>query len=168
MGEEWGAKTPWQFFTSHPEPELGKATATGRIAEFSRMGWDPAVVPDPQDPATFERSHLDWSELDHPEHARLLSLYRDLAQLRRSSADFTDPRFTRIHVNVDEEQRWLSLRRGNTEIAINFAPEPRMVHVEGGAALLSFAPEGDAILARDTAGLRLAPHSVAVLRRAPA
>ncbi len=23
MGEEWGATTPWQFFTSHPEPELG-------------------------------------------------------------------------------------------------------------------------------------------------
>jgi maltooligosyltrehalose trehalohydrolase len=168
MGEEWGAKTPWQFFTSHPEPELGKATATGRIAEFSRMGWDPAVVPDPQDPATFERSHLDWRELDHPEHARILNLYRDLARLRRSNPDFTEPRFTRIHVNVDEEQRWLSLRRGDTEIAINFAPEPRMVSVEGGAALLSFAPEGDAILARDAAGLRLAPHSVAVLRRAPA
>ena len=53
MGEEYGATTPWQFFTSHPEPELGKATAEGRIKEFERMGWDPAVVPDPQDPATF-------------------------------------------------------------------------------------------------------------------
>ena len=65
QGEEWAASTPFQFFTSHPEPELGKATAEGRIAEFERMGWDPAVVPDPQDPATFERSKLDWSELAH-------------------------------------------------------------------------------------------------------
>jgi hypothetical protein len=40
MGEEWGASTPWQFFTSHPEPDLGRATAEGRIAEFARMGWD--------------------------------------------------------------------------------------------------------------------------------
>ena len=63
QGEEWAASTPFQFFTSHPEPELGRATAEGRIAEFERMGWDPAVVPDPQDPATFERSKLDWSEL---------------------------------------------------------------------------------------------------------
>ena len=63
MGEEWGASTPWQFFTAHPEPELGRATAEGRIEEFERMGWDPAVVPDPQDPATFERSKLDWDEL---------------------------------------------------------------------------------------------------------
>lgn len=168
MGEEWGARTPWQFFTSHPEPELGQATATGRIAEFSRMGWDPAVVPDPQDPATFERSHLDWSELEAPDHARLLALYRDLARLRRSHPEFTEPRFTRIGVTVDEEQRWLSLRRGSMEVAINFADEPRLVLGEGGAALLSFAPDGDAILASDAAGLRLAPHSVAVLRRAPA
>jgi maltooligosyltrehalose trehalohydrolase len=62
MGEEWAASTPWQFFTSHPEPELGKATAEGRIAEFEKMGWDPDVVPDPQDPETFTRSKLDWSE----------------------------------------------------------------------------------------------------------
>ena len=64
QGEEWAASTPFQFFTSHPEPELGQATAEGRIAEFAKMGWDPAVVPDPQDPATFDRSKLDWSELD--------------------------------------------------------------------------------------------------------
>ena len=63
MGEEWGASTPWQFFTSHPEPELGKATAEGRIGEFAEHGWDADVVPDPQDPETFTRSKLDWSEL---------------------------------------------------------------------------------------------------------
>ena len=55
MGEEWGASTPWQFFTSHPEPELARATAEGRIAEFARMGWDRSVVPDPQAPSTFAR-----------------------------------------------------------------------------------------------------------------
>jgi 1,4-alpha-glucan branching enzyme len=42
-GEEWGASTPWQFFTSHPEPELGAATAQGSIREFERMGWDVAA-----------------------------------------------------------------------------------------------------------------------------
>ena len=56
QGEEWAASAPFQFFTSHPEPELGRATAEGRIREFEQMGWDPAVVPDPQDPQTFERS----------------------------------------------------------------------------------------------------------------
>jgi maltooligosyltrehalose trehalohydrolase len=84
MGEEWAATTPWQFFTSHPEPELGKATAEGRIAEFARMGWDPAVVPDPQDPQTYLRSKLDWSELSGRENARMLEWYRALAALRRT------------------------------------------------------------------------------------
>ncbi len=84
MGEEWGATTPWQFFTSHPEKELGEITAKGRIEEFAKMGWDRDLVPDPQDPATFERSRLDWSETDRPVHARLLRFYRDLTALRRT------------------------------------------------------------------------------------
>jgi maltooligosyltrehalose trehalohydrolase len=84
MGEEWGASTPWPFFSSHPEPELAEATRTGRIAEFSRMGWDPAVVPDPQDPATFASAKLDWSEPAEPDHARLLAWYRRLIELRRA------------------------------------------------------------------------------------
>ncbi len=50
MGEEWAASSPFAFFTSHPEPELGTATAEGRIAEFEKMGWDPDDVLDPQDP----------------------------------------------------------------------------------------------------------------------
>ena len=83
MGEEWGATTPWPFFSSHPEPDLAEATRTGRIAEFARMGWDPDVVPDPQDPATFESARLDWTEPEQPAHARLLAWYRHLIDLRR-------------------------------------------------------------------------------------
>ena len=29
MGEEWGASTPFQFFSSHPEPELARAPPRG-------------------------------------------------------------------------------------------------------------------------------------------
>ena len=100
QGEEWAASTPFQFFTSHPEPELGRATAEGRIAEFERMGWDPAVVPDPQDPATFERSKLDWSEARHRRGTRGCStVYRRLAALRRALPELTDPAFDRTAVH---------------------------------------------------------------------
>jgi maltooligosyltrehalose trehalohydrolase len=85
MGEEWGASTPWPFFTSHPEPELGRATAEGRLAEFVKMGWDESVVPDPQDPATFASARLQWDERDEGVHARLLQLHRDLIALRRAT-----------------------------------------------------------------------------------
>ncbi len=103
MGEEWGASTPWQFFTSHPEPELGRATAEGRLAEFVKMGWDESLVPDPQDPATFERSRLDWSELDGGHHGRLLALHRELLALRRSTPELTDPSFE--HTSAESSGR---------------------------------------------------------------
>jgi len=124
MGEEWGASTPWQFFTSHPEPELGKATAEGRIAEFEKMGWDPDVVPDPQDPESFERSKLDWSESREGDHARLLALYSDLAKLRRARPELTDPRFDRLTATFSDELRWYRLDRGDLTVLINFGDEP--------------------------------------------
>ena len=62
MGEEWGADTPWQYFTDHIEPWLAQAVAEGRKAEFAAHGWDAADVPDPQDEATFLRSKLDWEQ----------------------------------------------------------------------------------------------------------
>lgn len=129
MGEEWAASTPWQFFTAHPEPDLGAATAKGRIAEFARMGWDPEVVPDPQDPETFRRSKLDWAE-PYPEeagdsrHTRLLAVHRELAALRRREPDLTDPRFSRLSAEWSEDPRWIRLRRGALEIVVNLADAP--------------------------------------------
>ena len=71
MGEEWGSSHPFQFFTSHPEPELARATAEGRKAEFAQHGWDADEVPGSARPADFLRSKLDWDEVDAGEHARL-------------------------------------------------------------------------------------------------
>jgi maltooligosyltrehalose trehalohydrolase len=124
QGEEWAARTPFQFFTSHPEPELGRATAEGRISEFEKMGWDPDVVPDPQDPATYERSKLDWSELEEPRGARMLEVYRQLARLRRAHPELTDPAFTRNRCEVDEEARVLRVHRGGLLLVVNFGDAP--------------------------------------------
>ncbi|MDH6237370.1 malto-oligosyltrehalose trehalohydrolase [Cryobacterium sp. CG_9.6] len=164
MGEEWAAGTPWQFFTSHPAPELGMATATGRIAEFARMGWDPSVVPDPQDPATFERSKLDWSEIDQPQHACMLRFYRELAALRHSNADVTDPRFSSTTVDYDETDAWLRLRRGRTQILINFAPVAQLLPATAGEVLLSFATDGHPVVRTQADSILLAPHAVVVVR----
>jgi maltooligosyltrehalose trehalohydrolase len=98
MGEEWGATTPWQYFTSHPEPDLATAVAEGRRREFAAHGWPPGDVPDPQDPLTLARSRLDWAELDKPAHRDTLDLYRRLIALRRARPDLTDPRLDRVEV----------------------------------------------------------------------
>jgi maltooligosyltrehalose trehalohydrolase len=141
QGEEWAASTPFQFFTSHPEPELGAATAEGRIAEFERMGWDPAVVPDPQDPATYERSKLDWDELGTGRHARTLSAYRRLAALRRSLPQLTDPAFDRTACTADEETRLFTMRRGDLEVVVNFGDAPATVDVTGSVLHFGTGPE---------------------------
>lgn len=102
MGEEWAASTPWQFFTSHPEPELGKATAEGRIAEFEKMGWDPDVVPDPQDPETFTRSKLDWTEPYPNEQA--LPLDADGETLHPDEAQVSDTSFAHVAGHTMRQQ----------------------------------------------------------------
>ncbi|MCU1514422.1 MAG: Malto-oligosyltrehalose trehalohydrolase [Microbacteriaceae bacterium] len=158
MGEEWGASTPWQFFTSHPEPELGKATAEGRIREFEKMGWDPSVVPDPQDPATFAASKLDWSELTEGSHSRLLVLYRALASLRKVVPDLTDPRFTRVTCQFDEDARWFVVDQGRTRTVINFAAEPQYVP-HGGTLLLAT----DAGVEVRADGVTLPGHSAVIV-----
>jgi maltooligosyltrehalose trehalohydrolase len=139
QGEEWAASTPFQFFTSHEEPELAAATAHGRIEEFSRLGWDPDSVPDPQDPATFERSRLDWSEPATGRHARILDAYRRLLALRRELPELTDPSFERTRCTADEETRLFTMRRsghrGEVVIAVNFGTEPVTTEVAEGLAV---------------------------------
>jgi maltooligosyltrehalose trehalohydrolase len=127
MGEEWAASTPWQFFTSHPEPDLGEATAKGRLEEFARMGWDPDLVPNPQDPDTFRRSKLRWAELTDEPHARVLQTYRELARLRRELPELTDPRFTKVTATWDDEQRWLTIGRGDVVVLANLSDSDRVV-----------------------------------------
>jgi maltooligosyltrehalose trehalohydrolase len=159
QGEEWAASTPFQFFTSHPEPELAKATAEGRIVEFERMGWDPAVVPDPQDPATLERSKLDWSELENDRGARMLESYRRLGALRRRLPELTDPAFTRTACTADEKTRVFTMRRGRVLVAVNFGESPATVEVDGGDLAYETGPG----VTLDGARLELPGHAGAVV-----
>jgi maltooligosyltrehalose trehalohydrolase len=129
MGEEWGASTPWCFFSSHPEPELAELIRQGRLEEFAQMDWDPSVVPDPQDPETFERSKLDWSELEQPQHAGLLALTTQLLEIRRTYPEFTDPRFDQGRALSDDQEGWLLLERGDMIMVVNFGDQPTEVWV---------------------------------------
>ena len=159
MGEEWAASTPWQFFTSHPEPELAEATASGRKAEFAQMGWDESIVPDPQDPETFRRSKLDWAEAEGGRHARLLAFYRRLAGIRRERRGLTDPRFGTIRVDADQDEGWLVLRRSDTAVAVNFANAPATVPLREDAVVLASFGEHESA----ASGIRLGGHSLVVV-----
>lgn len=157
MGEEWGSSSPFLFFSSHPEPELARATAEGRKAEFAEHGWDADEVPDPQDPQTFLRSKLDWAEVDADEHDRLRAVYRRLIALRRDEPDMADPWLDHLVVDFDEEQRWIVMGRGRLSIACNLGTDPATVPVSGE---LLFA-WGEPKVGESTV---LPGHSFAVLR----
>jgi maltooligosyltrehalose trehalohydrolase len=167
MGEEWGASTPWQFFTSHPEAELAKATAEGRIAEFERMGWDRSLVPDPQDPATFQRSHLNWEDREEGAHARLLDLHRRHLALRRERPELTDPDATRIEAALVHDAglpraRAFRIDRGPVSVLVNLTGEPIAFGVRAGdAVLLSTASvdlEGERIVLQPDAAAVVGPE----------
>ncbi|MGY4719559.1 malto-oligosyltrehalose trehalohydrolase [Naumannella huperziae] len=130
-GEEWGASTPFAYFTSHPEPELGEAVSRGRKGEFAAMGWNLDDIPDPQDPATFTRSKLDWSEPDAGEYAELLTAYRQLIGIRRAHAAITDPRLASALVDFDADAGWFAVRRGPITLVVNLADRETRAPVTG-------------------------------------
>jgi maltooligosyltrehalose trehalohydrolase len=160
MGEEWAASTRWPFFTSHPEPELAAATAKGRLAEFAGHGWDVSRMIDPQDPEAYRSAVLDWSEPAGHGHADVLDLYRELLALRAAEPDLRDGRLGEVHVEFDEDARWVVVHRGAFRVAANLAATEQRLPVHGGSVVLatdaaSVAPEG----------LVLAGQSAAIVRR---
>jgi maltooligosyltrehalose trehalohydrolase len=126
MGEEWGENAPFQFFTDHIDKRIARATREGRRKEFADFAaFAGEEVPDPQSPETFERS-----KLTRREDRRLAALYRELLRLR--------PQLPRVEPDIahDEDARWLRVRRGPFELAMNFAGRRREVPVAGSEVVL--------------------------------
>lgn len=140
MGEEWGATTPFAFFSSFG-PDLADAVRSGRRAEFARHGWDPAAIPDPQDPATREASVLDWEQAQRPGHRELRKWYAALARLRRRALGDGPTRFADIHVVADDAAAWLVMTHRDVTVRANLAPHeqplPMTAAPAGGAGRVS-------------------------------
>jgi len=166
MGEEWGADTPWQYFTDHTDPGLAAAVSQGRRSEFARHGWDFADVPDPQDKETFLRSKLDWTQQDREPYRSVLDWYQALIALRRSRPELADPRLDQVHVDYDEDARWLVVHRGGLLIVAALGPAPAHVPLSrgvggDGSARLLLASDPRVSVTVDSADLPAA--SIAVI-----
>jgi maltooligosyltrehalose trehalohydrolase len=162
MGEEWGASTPWQYFTDHPDPELAEAVRQGRRREFASHGWEPDKVPDPQESATVERSRLSWQEVADQPHARLLQWYRTLIALRRDVDDLRDPCLAEVRVRHDQRARTVVMERGRHLVAVNLSEEPARLELPAADYRVAAAwdPDATAVTARE---LTLPGSSAAVL-----
>jgi maltooligosyltrehalose trehalohydrolase len=167
MGEEWGARTPFQFFTDFEEEWLAESVRQGRTEEFGTHGWDvlyggPVDVPDPQAPSTFEASRLDWSEPDEPSRARILEFYRALIALRRSVPEIaSDDRTVSSLTHDADDETWFVLHRGAAAIVANLGRDARTVPLPGAdrrEVLLAWEP-----VTVTGGGLRMPGHDVVVL-----
>jgi maltooligosyltrehalose trehalohydrolase len=162
QGEEWGASTPFQYFTDHEDPELGRAVSEGRKREFSYFGWNPDDIPDPQEPSTFEASKLDWSEVERDPHAGLLAWHRALLQLRRARPDLSSGRSLDATVTWDDEAGWLVAVRGGVAVACNLLEQEQNVPLDGEKScdLLLASADGAHLRA---GSVTLPPESAAIL-----
>jgi maltooligosyltrehalose trehalohydrolase len=123
QGEEWGASSPFQYFTAHEDVELGTRVSEGRRQEFAAFGWDPSRLPDPQAIETFERSRLRWDERTEATHAAVLAWYGALLALRRTYPALRDGDYQQTRVTWDETQRQLVMRRGAIAVACNLGDD---------------------------------------------
>ena len=126
QGEEWGASTPFLYFTDHEDAELGRQVAEGRSKEFSSFRWQGAV-PNPQDLDTFTRSKLDWTELSEPLHAEIYEWYRQLILLRAGKRVRT-----KAAVKFDADAGWLTFVHGGVLCVFNFAATARRIRLPRG------------------------------------
>jgi maltooligosyltrehalose trehalohydrolase len=160
QGEEFGASSPFLYFTDFEDPELGRLISEGRKKEFIAFGWSPDEIPDPQAEETFTRSILQWSELTEEPHASLLQWHKDLIHLRRSRNELSDGNLNAVHVRFDESAQWLVLERGSLRVACNLGQAPVEVEIGSGAQLL--LASDDSISLSGT-NLKLGPDSVGVV-----
>jgi maltooligosyltrehalose trehalohydrolase len=149
MGEEYGELAPFQFFSNHIDEEIAVATREGRRREFASFASFEHQVPDPEDPATFERS-----KLTRRRDTEIARLYTRLIEARKRLApgDATA-------IAHDETERWLRFRRGQHEVVCNFGTG--WLRLECGGEI-ELATDDWAILSEGY--LKLPPMSGALIR----
>ncbi|MFT3975004.1 MAG: hypothetical protein QM699_16665 [Amaricoccus sp.] len=154
MGEEWGERGPFVFFTDFAG-ELADAVRDGRRKEFAGFAafkGDEARehIPDPNDPAAFEASKLDWSARDGDDGRAWLGFVSALLAVRarevvphlagaRAGGRVVEAEDGRVGVEWPLDGATLRLRARLVPEGDDPAPPPGRVIWTGGAALAPYA-----------------------------
>lgn len=124
QGEEFAASTPFLYFANHEDPEMARLVAEGRKREFAAFGWDEAQLSNPEDYETFQRSQLNWADLNQAKHAEMLDWTKRLIHLRRNSISLNDGDRGHVKVSFSDERHWLRMDRGQVNIFANLGDAP--------------------------------------------
>jgi len=186
QGQEVGSSSPWLYFADH-EGEVGRQVRKGRrefLAQFPSIAAASAELPDPLDPATFQRCKLNPAERDSK--APLFVLHHDLLALRRQDAAFrgqqpravdgallTPQAFVLRFFGGAAGDRLLLLNLG-ADVRLDPAPEPLLAPPCDGAWQLVWSSEEPRYGGRGTppvvteAGWYVPGHAAVVLASTPA
>ena len=178
MGEEYGETAPFQYFTSHGDPELVEAVRRGRREEFAAFGWEAEkAVPDPQDESTFLRSKPDHSRKCEEPHRTLLRLYQNLIRTRREY-DLGDPAPRSVREigdsallvlrQAERSQHLMIFNFGKSPMALNLPDVPgtwRMVMNSADASWNSPGYDLPDQITLNADGLELSPYSFMVMEQ---
>lgn len=144
QGQEFAASSPFLFFADHNE-DLAPLVRKGRaefLAQFSSLASPEAqaILDNPCNERTFERSKLDLSERER--HSAIYEMHRDLLRLRREDAVFGgaaggrdgavlgDDAFVLRFFGEDADDRLLLVNLG-LDLNLSPAPEPLIAPPEG-------------------------------------
>ena len=163
QGEEWGASSPFLYFTDHDDGELGRLVTEGRRREFAAFGGHGQDVPDPQAQATFERSRLDWDEVNVSPHAELLDWYSRLIRLRRQMPGLCDGLLDQVKTDFDECAKWLVMKRGPIAVACNLASSRQCVPIKNSGKDTRLIMASELEVKFLVGAIELPPDGVAIL-----
>ena len=142
MGEEYGETAPFQYFTSHSDPDLIDAVRRGRREEFEEFEWH-GEAPDPHDERTFQRSKLTWKE-----DAALCDFYRDLLRIRRETPSLRSLDLAKVETFADDARRVVILRRDAVRIGLNFSDSEQTIDVPDTGRRMSLPAWGFSVSSR--------------------
>jgi len=130
MGEEYGEKNNFQYFTSHTDEVLIANLCEGRRNEFAHFNWE-GEVPDPQSEAVFNASKLSWNLNEVP---GLFNFYQHLILFRKTRPALQNFRRYDAVRKIRIQNNLLQFERhGNNEVlrvCLNFGKEPESLLLE--------------------------------------
>jgi maltooligosyltrehalose trehalohydrolase len=124
MGQEWGASSPFPFFTDKSE-EMGRKVLEGRRREFVARGavthvGDLERMPNPQAEETFTHAKLDWTEIEKEDHHGLIELYRSGLKLRREFFGGSNPSRSNYTIEQGEKSVTIHYQLKDRAVSVGF------------------------------------------------
>lgn len=137
LGEPWGERNPFLFFTDHRAP-LDEQVREGRRAEFAHFSsfqdeQRRALIPDPNAVDTFERSRSTWPLPDDADASSWLQWFAALlavraehlvtaAEVRSLGAEVVAPGALRAGWQLGATQWWIGFNAGEAPAALALPP----------------------------------------------